>query len=393
MKNIALLGSTGSIGSQVLDVVSALPHRLRVVSIAASRSVKLLADQVKRFRPLLASVGSKKDADELASLLGGPDGLHHIAPDFEIAWGKEGLNRAASIPQADITVVSVAGTVGLDPTLSAISSKKDVALASKEVLVAAGEVVVNTAKAHGVRILPIDSEHSAIFQCLQGEDPQTVSRIILTASGGAFANRPLETLESATVSEALAHPTWSMGPKITIDSATLMNKALEIIEAHWLFGVPPNKIEVVIHPQSVVHSMVEFCDGSILAQMGVPDMRLPIQYALFYPERVENYLPRLDVTAYDGLNFAVPDTKRYPALRLAYWAANCGGTLPAVMNAANEVAVHLFLKKLIRFPDIIRIVENVMNQHETVVNPDLDTILRADFWARDITARMAEASV
>ena len=375
MRNIALLGSTGSIGRQVLDVVSRLPEKLRVASLAAHRNVELLAEQIREFRPAIASIGSGDDAERLRELLGDLTSL-------ETVWGPEGLKRAATVAEADIVVVAVAGTVGLAPTLEAISAGKDIALASKEVLVAAGSLVTRLVEKNGVRLLPIDSEHSAIFQCLQGEDRSRVRRLVLTASGGAFADYPLESLERVTVEQALAHPTWSMGRKITIDSATLMNKGLEIVEARWLFGVDPSRIEVVIHPQSIVHSMVEFEDGSVLAQMGVPDMRLPVQYALLYPERVDTGLPRLDIAAQGTLTFARPDPARYPALALAYRAAEQGGTLPAVMNAANEAAVGLFLDRRIGFPDIVRIVRQVMDGHKQVQDPDLGQILEADSWAR-----------
>jgi len=375
MRNIALLGSTGSIGRQVLDVVSRLPEKLRVASLAAHRNVELLAEQIREFRPAIASIGSGDDAERLRELLGDLTSL-------ETVWGPEGLKRAATVAEADIVVVAVAGTVGLAPTLEAISAGKDIALASKEVLVAAGSLVTRLVEKNGVRLLPIDSEHSAIFQCLQGEDRSKVRRLVLTASGGAFADYPLESLERVTVEQALAHPTWSMGRKITIDSATLMNKGLEIVEARWLFGVDPSRIEVVIHPQSIVHSMVEFEDGSVLAQMGVPDMRLPVQYALLYPERVDTGLPRLDIAAQGTLTFARPDPARYPALALAYRAAEQGGTLPAVMNAANEAAVGLFLDRRIGFPDIVRIVRQAMDGHKQVQDPDLGQILEADSWAR-----------
>ena len=375
MRNIALLGSTGSIGRQVLDVVSRLPEKLRVASLAAHRNVELLAEQIREFRPAIASIGSGDDAERLRELLGDLTSL-------ETVWGPEGLKRAATVAEADIVVVAVAGTVGLAPTLEAISAGKDIALASKEVLVAAGSLVTRLVEKNGVRLLPIDSEHSAIFQCLQGEDRGRVRRLVLTASGGAFADYPLESLERVTVEQALAHPTWSMGRKITIDSATLMNKGLEIVEARWLFGVDPSRIEVVIHPQSIVHSMVEFEDGSVLAQMGVPDMRLPVQYALLYPERVDTGLPRLDIAAQGTLTFARPDPARYPALALAYRAAEQGGTLPAVMNAANEAAVGLFLDRRIGFPDIVRIVRQAMDGHKQVQDPDLGQILEADSWAR-----------
>ena len=394
MKNIALLGSTGSIGRQVLDVVGRLSDRLRVVSLAANRNVELLAEQVRQFRPSLVSVGSEDDAERLrqAASRQQPAASREIR-NVEVVWGEEGLKTAAVVADADIVVVAVAGTVGLAPTLAAISAGKDIALASKEVLVAAGSLVTNLAAEKGVQLLPIDSEHSAIFQCLQGEDMGKIRRLMLTASGGALANCPLERLEQVTVEQALAHPTWNMGRKITVDSATLMNKGLEIVEAHWLFGVEPGQIEVVIHPQSIVHSMVEFEDGSVIAQMGVPDMRLPIQYALMYPERVNTDLPRLDIAAQGTLNFARPDPKRYPALDLAYRAAEHGGTMPAVMNAANEVAVGAFLDGRIGFLDIQRTISRVMDTHKPVQDPGLGQILEADSWARETTVRITEEAI
>jgi 1-deoxy-D-xylulose-5-phosphate reductoisomerase len=293
------------------------------------------------------------------------------------------------MPEAETVVVSVAGTVGLAPTLAAISAGKDIALASKEVLVAAGSLVNRLVFQNGVKLLPIDSEHSAIFQCLHGEDPKKVRRILLTGSGGALKDWPVEKLGRATVRDALAHPNWSMGRKITIDSATLMNKVLEVIEARWLFGVEPSQIEVVIHPQSIVHSMVEYVDGSVIAQLGVPDMRLPIQYALLYPERVDTGLPRLDITEKGTLTFGRPDSSRYPALALAYTALEKGGTVPVVLNAANEVAVGLFLDEKIRFLEIVNIVTRVTEAHSYVENPDLDDILDADSWARAEAFRIA----
>lgn len=386
MKRIALLGSTGSIGTQTLEVISRLPERLRVVGMTAHRNVELFAEQVRQFRPQIASIGSEEDAARLRELTRGLDGL-------EIVWGEEGLDRTASMGEADTVVVSVAGTVGLSPTLSAISAGKDIALASKEVLVSAGSLVRKMVEDKGVTLLPIDSEHSAIFQCLQGEDGRSVQKLMLTASGGAVKDYPVESLGEVTVEQALAHPNWSMGRKITIDSATLMNKVLEIIEARWLFGVDPSRIEVVIHPQSIVHSMVEFSDGSVKAQLGVPDMRLPIQYALIYPDRVATNLPRLDIANQGTLTFSEPDMQRYPGLGLAYIALEQGGTLPAVLNAANEVAVGLFLDHKIGFLDIVEIVKRVMACHSPVQDPTLEQILSADTWAREAAVNIMEVKI
>ena len=385
MKNVALLGSTGSIGTQVLDVVSRLPERLNIVSMAANRNVELFAEQIKCYRPRIASIGTEQDAQKLMELLG--------PADCQIIWGEDGLRNAAIIPEADVTVVSVAGTVGLAPTIAAISAGKDIALASKEVLVAAGSLVTGMIRQKNVRLLPIDSEHSAIFQCLQGEDTKKISRLLLTASGGALAKYPLNELEHVTVDQALAHPNWSMGKKITIDSATLMNKVLEIVEAKWLFGVDVSQIEVVIHPQSIVHSMVEYIDGSIIAQMGVPDMRLPLQYALLYPERVDTSLPRLNIADQGKLTFSKPDLERYPAIELAYRSIQQGGTMPAVMNAANEIAVGMFLESKIGFLDIQRIVRKVMDNHTPVQDPGLAQILEADIRARDEAKHYMEVNI
>lgn len=354
-----------------------------MVSLAAHRNVDLLAEQVRRLRPSIVSVGTEEGARRLRELLGSDE-------DLEICWGSEGLARAATVETADVVVVAVAGTVGLGPTLAAISAGKDIALASKEVLVAAGSLVDKLVAEKGTKLLPVDSEHSAIFQCLQGEDRRKIRRLMLTASGGALKDCPIENLRFVTVEQALAHPTWSMGRKITIDSATLMNKALEIIEAHWLFGVDASRIEVVIHPQSIVHSMVEFDDGSVIAQMGIPDMRLPIQYALLYPERIDTGLPRLDITDVGSLTFSRPDPERYPGLALAYEAAEAGGTMPAVMNAANETAVYEFLEGKIGFLQIQETVRRVMHAHEPVSDPTLEEILEADAWARRAALEISE---
>lgn len=385
MKTISILGSTGSIGTQALDIVSRLPKRLKVAGLAAHRNVEVLAEQVLQYQPSVVSIGTEEDASRLREL------IEHRTPDqvrgnierrMAILWGKEGLTRVATMTEAQTIVVSVAGAIGLAPTIEAIKAGKEIALASKEVLVAAGSLVTKLAEERGVRILPIDSEHSAVLQCLNGEDRKTIRRLILTASGGAFRDCPIEALKTATVEQALAHPNWTMGRKITIDSATLMNKCLEIIEARWLFGVEPEQIEVVIHPQSIVHSMVEFDDASVIAQLGVPDMRLPIQYALLYPERPDTGLPRLDVTACGRLDFREPDMERYPALRLAYEALDRGGTMPAVMNAANEAAVGMFLERRIDFLGIYGITKKVMESHSVILDPSLDQILEADAWAR-----------
>lgn len=386
-KRISILGSTGSIGTQVLDVAERLPGEIEVAALAAHSNVSLLAEQARRFRPTLVSIGEERLEPELRRLLGGDS--------IRIASGAEGWIESATIADADQVVVSMAGTPGLLPTLAAIDAGKEIALASKEVLVCAGEIVTRKAAEKGVKIVPIDSEHSAIFQCVNGEDLKSVEKIYLTASGGPFYSLEVDLkstpndLSTVTPEQALAHPTWRMGRKVTIDSATLMNKGLEIIEARWLFGVQCDNIEVVIHPKSIVHSMVMFVDGSVIAQLGLPDMRLPIQYALLYPRRYNSGLPRVDLVKAGALEFGHPDMGKFPALRLAYEAGRVGGTLPAVMNAADEVAVQLFLDAKIGFLDIARLVERVMEAHHPVSHPTLEDILSADSWARDFTSSIA----
>ena len=357
MKNIVILGATGSIGTQTLDVVRRLPDRLRVVGLSAYRNEALLREQAAGF--------------------GVPDNALELGDRADLV-------RLATLPEADIVVVWVAGAVGTAATVAALKSGKDVALATKEVLVAAGAIVTAEARKTGAKILPIDSEHSAIFQCLQGQPPALVSKLWLTASGGPFREWPKERLDRATVADALNHPTWpSMGRKITVDSATLMNKALETIEARWLFDVPMERIGVVVHPQSVVHSLIELVDGSTLAQMGLPDMRLPIEYALLYPDRANIGVPRFDIAALQTpLTFAPPDETRFPALGLARRAAGIGGTLPAVMNAANEAAVGLFLDGHLTFSAITTLAERTMDAHAVIPEPTLAQITDADGWAR-----------
>lgn len=372
MKRIAVLGSTGSIGTQCLDVAARLPDRIQVVALAAHHDHERLWQQAQRF-----GVRQVALVDEAASAA-----LRERQPDWHVYSGDEGLQAVATLPDVDVVVVGVAGVCGLAATVAALQAGKSIALASKEVLVAAGESVMSLAKEHGLPIVPIDSEHSAVFQCLQGERPEAVRRILLTASGGALRDVPLEELPFVTPERALQHPTWRMGAKITIDSATLMNKGLEIIEAHWLFGVPAERVEVVLHPQSIVHALVEMCDGSVLAQLGLPDMRLPIQYALLYPERVDTALPRLDLTQAGALTFSKPDPRRYPALQVARDALAAGGTMPAAMNAANEVAVARFLKGEIHFTDIVRCVREVMEKHRPQP-ATLEAVQAADSWARE----------
>lgn len=372
MKRIAVLGSTGSIGTQCLDVAERLPDRIRVVALAAHREHAKLREQAHRFGVTQVALVDPASASALCER----------EPSWHVYAGDEGLQTIATLPEVDMVVVGVAGVCGLSATVSALKAGKHIALASKEVLVAAGETVMALAKEHGRLITPIDSEHSAIFQCLQGEKPEDVHRILLTASGGALRDVPLDQLPDVTPERALQHPTWRMGAKITIDSATLMNKGLEIIEAHWLFGVPAERVQVVLHPQSIVHALVEMKDGSVLAQLGLPDMRLPIQYALLYPERVDTALPRLDLTRVGSLTFSEPDPRRYPALQVARDALAVGGTMPAAMNAANEVAVARFLQGEIRFTDIIRCVREVMDRHQPQP-ATLEAVQAVDSWARE----------
>lgn len=380
MKKLAILGSTGSIGRQTLEVISEHPAELEVVALSAGSNIDLLEKQIRTYRPAVAVVMEPGLAEELRRRL-------HGWP-VEVWFGMEGLKKIASLPEVDTVVSALSGVIGLEPTWAAVRAGKVVALANKETLVAAGELVMREANNRGTKILPVDSEHSAIFQCLRNETA-FLRKILLTASGGPFRTWPAEQLSSVTPAMALRHPNWVMGKKITIDSATLMNKGLEVIEARWLFGVDFDQIEVVIHPQSIIHSMVELADGAILAHLGIPDMRIPIQYALSYPERWPNSLPRLELAALRQLTFHHPDYARFPCLALAYSAGRIGGTLPAVMNAANEVAVELFLSQKIGFLDIPRLVEEVMQKHTVHNSPDLEDILAADRWARFWTYKLA----
>ncbi len=373
MKRLAILGSTGSIGRQTLDVVRSFPGRFQVVGLAAGLNRKLLEQQIAEFRPRFACLQS----DQTGSISGA-----RCLPMAEMA----------SHSDVDLVVLATSGRAGLAPALAAIESGKKLALANKEVLVMAGEVVMARACQRGVDIVPIDSEHSAIWQCLQGEPRQAVRKILLTASGGPFRRHDRNELQAITAEEALRHPTWSMGKKVTIDSATLMNKGMEIIEAHWLFGVDYQQIEVVVHPQSIVHSLVEFADGSVKAQLSPPDMRLPIQYALSHPERLSNpALPQLDLARTASLSFEAPDAERFPCLRLARHAGEKGGTYPAVMSAADDVAVELFLGGAIGFMDIPRLIEGVLEQHQSIGHPSLEAVLEADSWARQTASRIASA--
>jgi 1-deoxy-D-xylulose-5-phosphate reductoisomerase len=373
-KGISILGSTGSIGKQVLEVVSIFPSSLTVTALAAKDEVDLIVEQIKKFSPRLVSVESEAVKQKVAEKLG--------ASKVQILVGNEGLLKVATEPSAKMVVVAVPGSLCLVPALEAVKAKKDIALATKEVLVAAGDLFMREVKTAGVKISPIDSEHSAVAQCLRGEDPKSVRRIILTASGGPFLKTPAEKFSQMTAKEALKHPTWKMGPKITIDSATLINKGFEVIEAHHLFGLDYAQIDVVIHPESVIHSMVEFVDGSIKAQLGAPDMRVPIQYALLEEFRQANHWNRLDFSKLAGLTFAKPDKTKFPCLEYAYVAGKASGTLPAVLNAANEEAIKVFLQGKINFAQLPEKVKAVMEQHQNKQNPTLDDILAADGWAR-----------
>ncbi len=382
MKKISILGSTGSIGVQTLQVVEAFPQEFEVVALATYNEIEILQEQIKKFQPLYVSVGNAQFAQALQAK----------CPDFkgDIIWGQEGLSQIATAPEAEIVVTAVSGAIGLVPTWKAIEAGKDIALANKETLVAAGELVMDWARQNHVRILPVDSEHSAIFQCLQGNRIQDVERIILTASGGPFRTWSKETLHHITPKEALKHPRWTMGPKITIDSATLMNKGLEVIEARWLFDVNFDQIDVLVHPQSTIHSMVEYQDGSVMAQLGIPDMRIPIQYALTYPQRWQNHLPKLDLSKLGQLTFEKPNFGKFPCLKYAFDAGKQGGTLPAVMNAANEIAVHAFLEEKVGFTKIAEIISKTMEQHSYITNPVLEQILEADQWARRYAQNLLE---
>jgi 1-deoxy-D-xylulose-5-phosphate reductoisomerase len=371
-KRVVVLGATGSIGDSTLKVAHDIPERMEIVGLAANSNAEKLVAAANKMRPEAICLVDETKMDILQRDL-----------DYQprIFTGEVGLRELAGLTNADIVLVAIVGTGGLRPALAAIEAGKDLAVASKEILVMAGEIVMREARDHGVRVLPVDSEHNAIFQCLDGR-PSEVRRIILTASGGPFRETPSNQLADVTVEEALKHPTWNMGPKITIDSATLFNKGLEMIEAHWLFGVEMNRVEIVIHPQSIVHSMVEFADGSTLAQLSYSNMCFPIQYAVTWPDRVPNTLPPLDFSTLSKLEFFPPRYEDFPAIKLARRAGETGGTLPAIMNAANEVAVAAFLNRHLRFPQIWETVAQVMDRHRTVAHPDLDAILAADQWAR-----------
>jgi len=384
MKALSILGSTGSIGRNALDIVRRFPERFVVKALAAKRSVDLLAEQIREFLPEAAAVFDEGTARQLELLL-------PAACRTRVLYGEEGYKMVAAWESAALTLTAMVGAAGLLPTLAAIESGKTIALANKETLVMAGSVVTARAAAQGVAILPVDSEHSAIFQCLQGQRREDAAQVLLTASGGPFLRRAREEFAAITPSEALRHPNWAMGAKITIDSATLMNKGLEVIEATWLFGIPQNMIRVVVHPQSIIHSMVAFRDGSVIAQLGVPDMKAAIAYALSYPERLALGQPLPAFSSGMRLTFDEPDLERFPCLGLAYEACRQGGTLPTVLNAANEVAVNFFLEERVAFTSIPMIVRRTMEAHVPVDHPGLEDILATDRWARKKASQLASS--
>lgn len=372
-ERIAILGSTGSIGTSTLEVIAQHPEQFEVVTLAAGTNVDEMIRQVQRFKPKWVAMATETAAERVR---------REVSADVRVLWGDESLQEIVTHPDVTYVVSALVGSRGLAPTLAAIRAGKKIGLANKETLVTAGHIVTREVAKAGVPLIPIDSEHSAIFQCLNGEHMTDVERIVITASGGSFRDWSREQLAEATVETALKHPNWSMGAKITIDSATMMNKGLEVIEAHWLFGLPYDKIDVLIHPQSIIHSMVEFQDGAVMAQLGTPDMKVPIQYALSYPNRLPLRTPRLDLVALARLDFRAPDFARYPCLQMAYEAGRAGGTLPTVLNAANEIAVEHFLRGDIPFLAIEEVVARTLEHHEKMTDPTLEEIHLADQWAR-----------
>jgi 1-deoxy-D-xylulose-5-phosphate reductoisomerase len=378
MKNVVLLGSTGSIGTSTVKVAQDLPDRIRLVGLAAGNNAELLLNQARQHRPEAICISNPEKARELGDFFGAAT---------QVFSGDDGLIKLATLPSADIVLIAIVGTAGLKPALAAIRAGKDIAVASKEILVMAGEIVMSEARKHGVRVLAVDSEHSAIFQCLDGKPSSSVRKLWLTASGGPFRQTPREEFAGISVERALKHPSWVMGRKITIDSATLFNKGLEMIEARWLFDIGIERVGVLVHPQSIVHSMVEFVDGALLAQLSTPDMCLPIQYALTYPDRAPSERVQTNFAKLGSLTFEEPDVERFPALNLARRAGEVGGTLPSVLNAANEVAVEAFVSGKINFPQITEIVRRTMDAHQVVSHPTLEKILEADAWARRAAAK------
>lgn len=380
MKQITILGATGSIGTQTLEIVTQYPEKFRVVGLTAGRNIPLFAQQIRQFQPEIVAIQDEDLIPELRLAIG------EMQPQPEILAGAEGIATVASYGNAEIVVTGIVGCAGLLPTIAAIRAGKNIALANKETLIAGGPVILPLLSKYGVKLLPADSEHSAIFQCLQGVPAGGLKRIILTASGGAFRDWPVEQMANVTVADALKHPNWSMGQKITIDSATLMNKGLEVIEAHYLFGLDYDHINIVIHPQSIIHSLIELQDTSVLAQLGWPDMRLPLLYSLSWPERWTTPWKSLDLVSIGSLTFREPDHHKYPCMNLAYAAGRAGGAMPAVLNAANEQAVSLFLAEKITFADIPRLIESTCTHYDSMncANPELEQILAADRWAREM---------
>nr|WP_322785188.1 1-deoxy-D-xylulose-5-phosphate reductoisomerase [Thermosynechococcus vestitus] len=389
VKALNLLGSTGSIGTQTLDIVAQYPDRFRVVGLAAGRNLERLIPQIRQFQPEIVSIADPEQLPELEAALA------DLPQKPQLVAGEAGIAAVAAYGDAEVVVTGIVGCAGLVPTIAAIKAGKDIALANKETLIAGGPVVLPLLQEYGVKLLPADSEHSAIFQCLQGVPEGGLRKIILTASGGAFRDWPVEKLAQVTVADALKHPNWSMGPKITVDSATLMNKGLEVIEAHYLFGMDYDNIEIVIHPQSIIHSLIELQDTSVLAQLGWPDMRLPLLYALSWPERIPTNWSPLDLVKAGDLTFRSPDHQKYPCMGLAYAAGRAGGAMPAVLNAANEQAVALFIAEAIAFLEIPRLIEMVCDRYsaQNIPNPTLEDILAADRWARATVQELAQRGV
>ena len=379
MKNIVVMGSTGSIGTQALDVVRAFQDRLKVVALAAGKSVDKMETQIREFHPKYAVMWTKEAYEALK--------IKVSDTDTKVLWGMDGLMEIAVCKEADVVLTAVVGMIGIRPTIAAIEAGKDIALANKETLVTAGHIIMPLVKKHGVKLLPVDSEHSAIFQSMNGEPKERVRQILLTASGGPFRGFTREQLKKVTLKDALKHPNWSMGQKITIDSASMVNKGLEVMEAGWLFDATPDQIKVVVHPQSIIHSMVEYVDGAVIAQLGVPDMKLPIQYALFYPDRLPMAEEKLDFYKLSQLTFEEPDMETFQGLRLAYEAFRTGGSMPTVYNAANEKAVSLFLQEKISFLTIYDMIARTMEAHQVIQNPDVDQILEAEAWCYQFIER------
>jgi 1-deoxy-D-xylulose-5-phosphate reductoisomerase len=382
MKKLSILGSTGSIGTQTLDIVKNNPHEFKVVGLTANKNIELLKNQINEFKPESVAVMDNEKADLLKEDV-----------DINVYSGIDGIIKIAALDETDTIVNSLVGSIGVKPTVEAIRNKKNIALANKETLVTAGSIVMEEVKKNDVNLMPIDSEHSAIFQCLNGENIDDINKIIITASGGPFKDYTKQQLENVSVNDALNHPTWNMGNKITIDSATLMNKGFEVIEAHWLYGIGYKDIEVVTHPQSIIHSLVEFKDNSTVAQLSLPDMKMPIQYALSYPKRFELNVKKLNLTEVKNLSFEKPNFELFPCLKYAYDAGNIGGTMPAVLNAVNEVAVYAFLDNKIKFLDIPRLIKTMMEKHNVIKNPVLNKILEIDKQIKEETQKIIESKI